>query len=350
VKPIPCRDRFIGPEYPCFIAAEIGLNHNGQMDLAFQTIEAAAAAGADAVKFQNYRTEDFLSDDQLKYEYTSNGVQVIESQYEMFKRCELSGDQLTQLRDRADACGVILFSTPTGEEGVADLVRIGAPLIKNGSDFLTNLPLIAHMARTGIPTVLSTGMSTFEEIEDAVRAFRGAGGQDLILLHCTSAYPTPDEETNLRRIPTLVQHFDCPVGFSDHTWGTSAAAAAVTLGACFVEKHFTLDKQLPGPDHGFSSDPDEFRELVVGIRRTECQLGSPSIEPTGSELGNRDGFRLSCVAVRDLPAGHRLTDRDIGFRRPGGGVPPKLASSLVGRSLSASVRRGDVLSESSFLE
>jgi len=343
MNPIQIGSRLIGSGQPCFLVAEIGINHNGDLELATQMIEAAAKAGADAVKFQNYRIEDFLSDRSLTYEYVFQGKKVVEAQYEMFKRYELAPAGLKRLREHCEERGVVFFSTPTSEEGIADLVRLGAPLLKNGSDYLGHVPLIRAMARTGLPTVLSTGMATIAEIDDAVRAFREAGGNDLILLHCTSLYPTPSEDVHLRKIPALAAAFGCPAGFSDHTWGIVAAVGAVVMGACFIEKHFTLDKALPGPDHHFSSDPAEFRALVEAVRAVEKNLGESAIGPTASEMRGRRDFRLSCVADRDLPAGHCLTLSDVAFRRPGVGLPPKMGEWLPGKTLKRAVAAGEVL-------
>ena len=340
--------KYIGPGAPCFIAAEIGINHNGDMALAKRMIDAAADAGADAVKFQNYRTEDFLSDHSLTYTYVSQGRQVTESQFAMFKRCELTAAQLLDLCRHCEARDVVFFSTPTGEDGIADLIAAGAPVIKNGSDYLTHLPMIRAMARTGLPLILSTGMAVEEEIADAVTAFKEAGGQDLVILHCTSAYPTPAAEVNLRKIATLKARFGHLVGFSDHSWGTTAALGAVALGACFVEKHFTIDKNLPGPDHAFSSDAAEFAELVRAVRDVETMLGQKDIGPTPSEISGRNGYRLSCVAVRDLPAGYRLDISDIAFRRPGTGLAPKHATALAGRITAHAVSSGEPLLVSDF--
>lgn len=336
--------RKIGEGQPCFIAAEIGINHNGDMELAKKMIDAAVASGADAVKFQNYRTEDFLSDRSLMYTYESQGESVTESQYDMFKRCEISVVQLQELCSYCASKGLIFFSTPTGESGIEDLRDAGTLLLKNGSDYLTHLPLIRAMARSGLPTVLSTGMAIDEDITDAVNAFEEAGGKDLILLHCTSSYPTPAEDVNLRKITTLRNLFGYPVGLSDHSWGAIAAVGAVALGACFVEKHFTLDKNLPGPDHAFSSDPAEFAELVTQIRLMEKNLGHEQIGPTAAEEVSRINFRLSCVAAEDLPAGHIVRMDNIAFRRPGSGLPPKMADSLVGKVLESSLKKGDCFS------
>ncbi|MBV9862383.1 MAG: N-acetylneuraminate synthase family protein [Alphaproteobacteria bacterium] len=339
----------IAPGQPCFIAAEIGINHNGDLDLARRSIDAAKAAGADGVKFQNYRTEDFLRDRSLTYRYRSQGRDIVERQYDLFKRCELDREALTDLARYCREIGMAFFTTPTGETGLADAVAAGAVLLKNGSDYLTHLPLIEAMARTGIATVLSTGMSTLAEIDDAVRAFRRAGGEQLVLLHCVSAYPAPLASAHLRKIPVMAAAFDCPVGFSDHTEGVVAAAVAVGLGAVMVEKHFTLDRGLPGPDHWFSSDPAELTALVAAIRGAEASLGSPSLGPATGEAEMRDLARLSCVAARDLPAGHVLAAADIAFARPGTGLAPKGREWLCGRRVAAPVPTGHVFAQPDFV-
>jgi N-acetylneuraminate synthase/N,N'-diacetyllegionaminate synthase len=186
-------------------------------------------------------------------------------------------------------------------------------------------------------------MATLDEISEAVKTFRDAGGRDLILLHCTSAYPTPPEDVNLRRIPALAAAFQCPVGFSDHTEGAMAALGALALGACFIEKHFTLDQNLPGPDHRFSSDPAEFRALSEAVRTLERTLGAAEIRPAPSEETGRREFRLSCVAARDLPAGHCMSEADIAYRRPGTGLPPRDAHLIAGKRLRHDVKAGKLL-------
>ncbi len=336
-------DRLIGPGHPAYLVAEIGINHNGDIVLARQAIDAAAAAGADAVKFQNYRTEDFVLDRSLAYTYDGPHGPVTEAQFDMFKRCELAPADLTDLKAHCDAAGIGFHSTPTSPLGVADLVRLGAPVLKNGSDYLTHLPLIRTMGETGLPAVLSTGMATLAEVADAVAAFRATGNTQLILLHCTSAYPTPPEQVNLRKIATLARAFDCPVGLSDHSAGVTAAVGSIALGACWIEKHFTVDNMLPGPDHRFSADPTAFRHLVAAVREMEACLGTPRVGPTAAEESGRRDFRLSCVAAHDLPAGHRLTVEDIAFCRPGTGVPPAKYELLTGRRLVQPVGAGDVI-------
>jgi N,N'-diacetyllegionaminate synthase len=326
-------DRLIGHDMPCFLVAEVGVNHNGDLNLARETIAAAVDAGADAVKFQNYRTEDFVTDKSLTYEYISEGKTVVESQYDMFKRFELTRNQLRDLKVYCDSLGVNFHSTPTSKSGIQDLVEIGTTILKNGSDYLTNLSLIRCMGESGLPTVLSTGMATLAEIDDAARTFRSTGNSQLVLLHCTSSYPTAPHEVNLRRIASLSSAFGCLVGFSDHTDGITSAVGAAALGACWIEKHFTLDKNLSGPDHRFSADPREFKNLVVAVRTIEQNLGQSQISPTPSEEKGRYEFRLSCVSRIALPAGHVLSESDICFQRPGKGIPPAHSYLLIGRRL-----------------
>ena len=334
--------RQIGPGHPCFIAAEIGINHNGDMALARETIAAAAQCGADGVKFQNYNVNDFLSDRTLTYAYMNSGKQITESQYDMFKRCQLDAEQLSHLKECCESHGLVFFSTPTSQSTIDDLLRIRTHLLKNGSDFLTNNDLVAAMGRSQVPTILSVGMAMLSDVEQAVDCFRNAGGTKLILLHCTSSYPTPSADINLRRIPMLSAAFGCPVGFSDHSEGIAAAVGSVVLGACFVEKHFTLDRHLPGPDHWFSSDPAELKALVANVRTVEQALGTSAICSVDSESNARQEFRLSCVAKRDMEAGEMLTEDVIVFRRPGTGIPPKERNNLVGMQLKRKMVAGQV--------
>lgn len=332
------------------IVAEIGINHNGDMGLARDSIIAAAEAGADSVKFQNYKTEDFIADRSLLFEYQSQGRLIKEPQYDMFKRCELTRKQLSYLKEQCDLAGVMFHSTPTSIEGIKDLQEIGCKLLKNGSDYLTNLRLVRAMGETGLKTILSTGMATLAEIDDAVRAFRETGNQSLMLLHCTSAYPTPADDVNLARISALREVFNVEVGFSDHTKGTTAAVGATILGSRWIEKHFTLSKNLPGPDHWFSMDPPELRQLVLSIRDSEKMLGTSAVGPTPSEsLGRRD-FRLSCVASRDISTGESLKPSDITFHRPGDGIAPIHCDTLEGLRLTREVKKGQKFKKEHFHE
>lgn len=324
-----------------FVVAEIGINHNGDMSLAKETIIAAAEAGADSVKFQNYKTDDFITDKNLILEYQSNGKNIKESQYKLFKRCELSFEQLLELKELCDFKGIVFHSTPTSIEGIEDLKKIGCNILKNGSDFLTNLRLIKAMGETGLLTVLSTGMATLSEIEDAVYTFRDTGNKKLLLLHCTSSYPTKPDEVNLSRINTLREKFNVDVGFSDHTKGISAAVGSIFFGARWIEKHFTLDQKLLGPDHWFSLDPEELNYLINSIRHTEKIIGNGEIAPTPGELKSRKEFRLSCVAARDLKPGTHISSNDIDFQRPGDGMPPLYEKYLLGKKINHFIKKGE---------
>ena len=327
----------------CYVIAEVGMNHNGDVDLARRLIDVAADAGANAIKFQNFQTEDFITDRRLTWSYECAGGTITEAQYDMFKRYELTGEKLALAAEHCRARGVDFASTPTSEEGVAECVRLGAAFLKNGSDFLTHLPLVRAMARAGLQTVLSTGMATVAEIDDAVRAFRESGGSDLVLLHCVSLYPAQISTLHLRRVRALERTFGCPVGFSDHSRGIVAATVAAALGAVAIERHFTLDKSLPGPDHRFSADPAELRAMVAALRDATAALGEERLGYDESEAEARRLHRLSCVASRPLAASDILKADDIAFRRPGDGLPPKAADWLVGRKLARAILTGNAI-------
>jgi N,N'-diacetyllegionaminate synthase len=339
-KQIHIGNRLIGDGQPAYLVAEIGTNHNGDLDLARRTIDAAKAAGADAVKFQNYRTDDFIADKTLTYTYEGKDGPVTENLYEMFKRVELGEEQLVRISEHCAAAGIDWHSTPTSMSGVKTLTDLGVPVLKNGSDYLGDLDLIEGMGKTGLPVVLSSGMATMSDIDDAVRCFRRTGNDQLILLQCTSQYPTPAEEANIRRVRSLADAFGCLPGFSDHTAGFAASVAAVTLGAVWIEKHFTLDRSLPGPDHAFSSDPDEFAELAAAVRFTEVALGESAIVLSEREEEARSQHRLSCSAARDLAPGHKITQADIRYVRPGSGIPPRDAHLILGRRLAREISAG----------
>ena len=341
-------EREIGVGAPCFLAAEIGLNHNGNLELAMETVIAAAEAGADAVKFQNFRTEDFLFDRSLTYTYKSQGKEITESQWDMFKRCEPLPEWWPEIKALCDKLGIVFFSTPTAELGVDEMVKVGAPLLKNGSDYLSHTPLLQYMGSSGIPVIVSTGMANQQDVDEAVAAVQRAKNSPLMLLHCTSAYPTLIENTNLRRMVTMQDRYDVPIGYSDHTKGYQAAAQAVALGASMIEKHFTLDHNLPGPDQWFSPMPEEFAQLVKEVRDAETRLGRAEIVPSAAESETRIEFRLSAVAVRDLSAGTELRSTDTVFRRPGEGLPPAEIGNYLGRRLSRNVAKGTPLQSQDF--
>lgn len=326
--------RVIGPGHPCFIVAEAGVNHNGDVDIARRLIDVAVQAGADAVKFQTFKAERVLAVDAPKADYQIERTGRGESQLAMAKRLELPFDAFRQLSDYCYQQRSLFLSTPFDEESADFLAALGVPLFKIPSGELTNLSLLAHVARYGRPMIVSTGMSTLNEVEAAVRTIEGEGNQTLALLHCTSSYPADPAESNLRAMETLRTTFGCPVGYSDHTPGLDVALAAAALGACIIEKHVTLDRTLPGPDHRASLEPNELCALVAGIRRVESALGDGIKRPTAGEMNTRAVARRSVVAARPLDAGRTIRPEDLAAKRAAVvGLSPARMPELIGRKL-----------------
>ena len=336
-------NRRIGDGSPAFVVAEAGGNHNGDLDLAWRLIDAAADAGADAVKFQTFRTDALVTADAPKagYQAETTGAG---GQRAMLARLELTADAHAGLRDRSHARGLVFFSAPFDEASADLLERVGVPVFKVPSGEITNFPLLRHVAAKGRPLILSTGMSTIDEVDRAVETVRAAGDPPLALLHCVSAYPAPAAETNLRAIDALRARFGCPVGLSDHTLGTAVAIAAVARGAAIVEKHLTLDKTLPGPDHRASLDPVEFGALMRAIREVESALGDGNKRPMPSEADTRRVARKSLVAARSIKAGERLSASDVAVKRPGTGLAPGELPRVLGRALRRDLAADELIS------
>ena len=329
MRKIRIGSKLIGEEEPCFIVAEAGVNHNGDVELAKKLIDVAKDAGADAVKFQTFKAENVVVEDAQKAEYqketTGEGTQ-----YEMIKSLELSEEDFEGLADYAKKKDILFLSSPFDKESVGLLYELDIPAFKVGSGEITNFPLLRYIAKKGKPIILSTGMSSLGEVEEALNVIRSEGAEDVVLLHCVSNYPAMIEDVNLRALETLKQAFKIPVGFSDHTLGTTASIAAVALGACVIEKHFTLDRDLPGPDHKASLEPDELKEMVKAIRDVEKALGDGIKRPTKEEEEIKKVARRSIVAKKDIPEGTILTEDMLDAKRPGTGIPPKYWDSVVG--------------------
>jgi N-acetylneuraminate synthase len=316
-----------------FVIAEAGVNHNGDAALARRLVDAAVEAGADAVKFQTFRTEALVSCNAPKAAYQRETAGGGEGQREMLRRLELGREQHAEIQQHCTKRGILFFSTPFDEESADLLEALHVMLFKLPSGEITNLPLLRHVAAKGRPIILSTGMSTLEEVAQAVAAIDGAGNGGLALLHCVSAYPAPTAEMNLRAMDTLRERFGVPVGLSDHTLGIEVAVAAVARGASIVEKHLTLDKTLPGPDHRASLDRAEFTALVRAIRSVESALGDGEKRPMPSEMDTRRVARRSLVAARAIRAGERLTGDMVAVKRPGTGIAPADLERALGRAV-----------------
>ncbi|MBI5279356.1 MAG: N-acetylneuraminate synthase [Burkholderiales bacterium] len=316
-----------------FIIAEAGVNHNGSTEMAIALADAAMAAGADAVKFQTFRAEDVVTPTAATADYqrTNTGET---SQFDMIRRLELDEEGHRKVAAHCAAKGFEFFSTPFSEAAVAQLVALGVKRIKLPSGEITNRPLIECAAATGLPLLLSTGMSTMDEVRTAIGWI---GQRELAVLHCTSAYPAPADALNLRAIRTMADQLKLPIGYSDHSQGIEAAVAAVALGATVIEKHLTLDKALPGPDHRASADPQEFAAMVAAIRKIEPMLGDGVKQPQAVEVNTRDVARRSIVVLRALPKGHQLQAEDLGLRRPGTGIQPAEWGRVLGHRLRSGV-------------
>ena len=326
-----------------FIIAEAGVNHNGSLELAFKLIDAAKTSGADAVKFQTFRAESLATPSAHKAAYQKRTTSQAESQVEMLRRLELSAEAHAQLIDHCRTAEIQFLSSPFDSQSADLLEQMNVPLFKIPSGEITNLPFLQHIAKKHRPVIMSTGMSTLGEVEEAVHTLQAEGTTDLTLLHCVTEYPAPYAEINLRAMVTLKSAFGLPVGYSDHTPGVEIAIAAIALGAEVIEKHFTLDRSLPGPDHSASLEPAELKDMVTSIRNVEVALGTGAKVPARCELPNISVARKSLVAARPMPAGHRIQDGDINIKRPGNGLAPKLLPALIGRRLRTAVEQDQLM-------
>ncbi len=316
-----------------FIIAEAGVNHNGDLSLAKALVDATAASGADAVKFQTFVTEDVITKSAPKAAYQTRNTRGSESQFEMIKHLELSREAHFELAAYASQRGVTFLSSPFDERSVDLLGEIGVPAFKIASGEIVNWPLLQKAARFGRPMIVSCGMSTIGEVEEAIQVINDAGNQQVVLLHCTSNYPTSSADVHLRVMDTLRQAFSLPVGYSDHTIGISVPVAAVARGAAVIEKHFTLDKSLPGPDHVVSLEPNELATMVRMIREVETSLGDQTKRVLRAEEEIRTVARKSIVAARELVPGMVLDRHSVAFKRPGTGIYPKALETILGRTV-----------------
>jgi len=329
-----------------YVIAELSANHGGSLDHAKKTVHAMKESGADAVKLQTY-TADTLTIDSRRPEFLigEGTIWAGKNLYELYEEAHMPWEWQGELFELANELGMECFSTPFDKTAVDFLEELNPPAHKIASFELVDLPLIEYVASKGRPIIMSTGMGTLAEIHDAVQVIKRAQGEDvpLALLKCTSAYPSPPESMNLRTIPHLAAAFDVPVGLSDHTLGTAVPVAAVALGARIVEKHFTLTRDVPGPDSTFSLEPAEFHQMVEAIRVTEKALGTVRYEQTEKELASK-AFRRSLFVVSNLKAGDKLTEQNVRSIRPGHGLPPGQIDELLGRRVKCDVERGTPLS------
>jgi N,N'-diacetyllegionaminate synthase len=334
----------IGAGKPPYIIAEIGSNHNGDMDLCRQLIDAAALAGAHAVKFQSWTDTSLISEEEYarNTEY-SDKKKHFGSLREMVTAYQLTASQHLEAHAHCRDRGIAFCSTPFSIEEVDLLESLAVPFFKIASMDIVHLPLLTYVARKQRPVLISTGMATLAEIDRAVETVRAEGNDQIVLLHCISIYPPEYETIHLRNMATLQQAFDVPVGFSDHTLGTAIPLAAIALGACVIEKHFTLDQNMAGWDHAISADPEQLRTIVADGRNIFNALGGNGRVVVAAEMEKRKKFRRSLVAQRDLHRGYVLTEADLDAKRPGTGIPPNEIAYVVGRRLSSDLAADQVL-------
>jgi len=326
----------------CFIIAEAGVNHNGDINIAKKLVDKAKEAGVDAIKFQTFRAENLVTKEAPKAEYqketTGDG-----SQFEMLKKLELSLEDHIILKKYCEEKGIMFISTPFDYESVDLLEKTDVLLYKVSSGDLTNLPLLSYIANKNKPIILSTGMANLGEVEEAVETIFKTGNNKLVLLHCTSNYPTAYEDVNLRAMLTMKEAFKLPVGYSDHTIGIEIPIAAVALGAKVIEKHFTLDRNMKGPDHRASIEPDELKIMVRSIRNIELAMGDGIKRCNKSEEKSKFVSRKSIVAKHDIKKGQVITQDLIVYKRPASGLPPKFVKYILGKKARAEIRKDEVI-------
>lgn len=325
-----------------YIIAEAGVNHNGSFELALKLIDAAKSAGADCIKFQTFNAKKLVSYSAQKAEYqkdtTGDG-----SQADMLKKLELSYKEFLELKNYCDATGISFLSTPFDFDSIEFLNTIDMPFWKIPSGEVTNLPYLIMLAKTGKPVIMSTGMCNMAEIEAAIEILKENGTREIKLLHCNTEYPTPFEDVNLRAMQTMRDAFGLEVGYSDHTKGIEIPIAAVALGAVIIEKHFTLDRTMDGPDHKASLEPDEFAEMVSNIRHIERALGNGDKVPSLSEKKNIPVVRKSIVAKKMIKSGEEFTEDNITVKRPGIGISPMRWNEILGRRATRDFEEDDLI-------
>lgn len=328
--------RTLSERQPCYVIAEIGVNHNGNLDLAFKLVDAAKEAGADAVKFQTFDPDQLVRKDARKAAY-QNAATGDGTQLQMLEKLALQIEDFAKLKDYCERLSIDFLSTAFDRKSLDAVVALNPKALKWPSGELSNTPLLRYAAKMGKPLLISTGMADMSEVSDAVELVRMAGQPEIILLQCVSDYPAAIEQQNLRALTAMSDAFDLPVGFSDHTLGADAALAARALGICVLEKHITLDQSMQGPDHAASMEPKAFKDLIIRLRTIEHALGDGEKRPSPAELDTKGVARKSLLYRTDLPKGHVLTENDLIAKRPNDGLAPCHFDDFVGRVLNTDV-------------
>lgn len=326
-----------------YIIAEAGVNHNGDVELAKQMVLKAKEVGADAIKFQTFITENLVTKYAEKAQYQKTALDLTQTQYQMLKKMELTYENFREIKMLCESVHIDFLSTPFDQVSIDWLERLGIACYKISSGDITNYPYLVNIAKTHKPVILSTGMSTLKEVEEAVQTLERYGSPNIILLHCNSQYPTSVEDANLKSIKTLKEKFQKQVGYSDHTLGIEVPVAAVAMGAQVIEKHFTLDKTMEGPDHKVSLEPEEFLKMVRAIRNVEVAIGDGVKQPTASEMMNIVASRKSIVASRKIKKDEIFNENNITTKRPGNGMSPMKWSKIIGKSASRDFEEDEMI-------
>ena len=341
MKIIRIGSREIGIGKPCFIIGEAGVNHNGQLNIAKKLVDAAVYAGVDAVKFQTFKSEGVTTRNAQIADYAKKNIRKNLKQLDMIKKYELSYEDFIVLKKYCDKKNIIFLSTPHSFDAI-DFLESIVPAYKFGSGDITNIPTLKYAAKKGKPIILGTGMSTMKEVKQAVNTIKSEGNNQIIALHCTTNYPCPLDEVNLNAMITMQEKLDCIIGYSDHTLGVTVPIMAITLGAVVIEKHFTLNRNLPGPDHKASLEPEELKKMVTEIRNAEKALGIYEKKPTKSEEKLMKLVRKSIVAEKEIKKGSIIEKHMITFKRPGTGLPPTEINKIIGKKANRHIIKDEI--------
>ncbi len=326
-----------------FIIAEAGVNHNGSLEIAKKLVDVATLAGADAVKFQTFKAERLVCKNAQKAEYQMETTDKAESQFDMLKKLELTADMHKKLISYCNQKGIMFLSTPFDIESLEFLIQCGIEIVKIPSGEITNYPYLRAVGRTGTRVIISSGMSTLDEVKEAVKILKDSGSKEVTVLHCNTEYPTPYADVNLKAMLTLKNELGIETGYSDHTQGIEIPIAAAALGATVIEKHFTLDKNMEGPDHKASLEPDELHEMVRAIRHIELAAGDGKKKPSESEKRNIGIVRKSIVAKCDIMKGEKFTEENLTTKRPGTGISPMKWNDIIGESAKRDFKEDELI-------
>lgn len=326
-----------------FIIAEAGVNHNGSLKLAKKLIDEAKNAGANAVKFQTFKAKNLASKEAKQAEYQKKNMGKEESQFDMIKKLELSYDEFKNLAQYCEQKEIKFLSTPFDFESIEFLNDLGMDYFKIPSGEITNYPYLVKIAKLNKAIIMSTGMCTMEEIKEAYKVLKDNGAKEITVLHCTTQYPTPFEDVNLNAMLSIKKELNVDIGYSDHTIGIEVSVCAVALGAKVIEKHFTLDKNMQGPDHKASLEPDELKQMVDSIRNIEKALGDGVKKPSNSEIENMDIARKSIVAIEDIKKGELFSEKNLTTKRPGSGINPMKWNEVIGKEAKRDFKEDELI-------